>query len=83
MLIDTISMGIVRTLINQKSIRELPGNIPFAAHEDLDMLFLDKWGEICLNSIDRVVQLMNNTVQSLCKAHFGRFNASGLLKSVR
>lgn len=82
-LTDTIKMASVRAIIGQMSTRELPGNIPFAAHEHFDTLFVSKWKSITLNSFEMVEQLLREMVQSLCVQHFGRFNTSGLLKAVR
>lgn len=76
-------MGSVNSLIKQMSTRELPGNIPFAAHEYLDTLFVSKWKSICSDSFERVEQLMREMVQNLCAQYFGRFTASGLLTAVR
>src|SRR5947207_4650444 len=65
-LTDTITMASVRTIIGQMSTRELPGNIPFAAHEHFDTLFGSKWKSISLNSFEMVEQLLREMVQSLC-----------------
>jgi len=82
-LTDTITMASVRAIIGQMSTRELPGNIPFAAHEHFDTLFVSKWKFISLNSFEMVEQLLREMVQNLCVQHFGRFTTSGLFKAVR
>lgn len=80
---DAITFASVKTIIDQVSTRELPGNIPFAAHEHFHTMFVSKWRSICLNSFETVEQLLRDMVQNLCTQYFSRFATSGLLKAIR
>jgi hypothetical protein len=72
----------VREVIRQKSIRELPGIIPFTVHEHYIGMFVSKWKYICLDSFGDVEQILKGLVEGLCKKYFGRFRSSGLLHEI-
>jgi hypothetical protein len=78
-----ISLKQVRKVIEEISIRELYGIIPFQVHEQFIDLFVSKWESICFNGFHEIEQILKKVVESQCKKHFGRFQTSGLLYEVR
>lgn len=72
----------MRDVIRQKSIRELPGIIPFTVHEHYINMFLSKWKHICLDSFGDIEQALNVLMEGLCEKYFGRFRSSGLLNEI-
>jgi len=77
-----ISLSRVRDVIAEKSIRELPGIIPFTVHEYFIDAFASQWKYICLDSFTDVEELLKVLIEQLCKEYFGRFRSSGFLHEI-
>ena len=77
-----ISLEHVRDVISEKSIRELPGIIPFTVHEHFIDMFVSKWKSICLDSFSDIDDVLKILVEQLCKSYFGRFRTSGFLHEI-
>jgi hypothetical protein len=73
----------VREVITEKSIRELPGIIPFTVHEHFIDSFISKWKSICLDSFEDVEDLLKDIVEKLCTEYFGRFRTCGFLHEIK
>jgi hypothetical protein len=81
--VESITLSNVQILIDEKSIREMPGNVPFAVDEYLTKLFASQWEDICLNSFESMKNDFMELVSHICKTHFKRFQTSGLAFVVR
>ena len=71
-------MEYVADKIREMSTRELYGIIPFRVHEYYIDCFVKKWNAICLGNFVEIEQILRAAVTALCKAHFDRFQNSGL-----
>lgn len=78
-----ITLRFVRETIKKKSMRYLPGYVPFAVLEDFIQLFVSKWATLCLRSFAAAERLLKDHVEELCVEFFNRFESSGLLQEVK
>jgi hypothetical protein len=79
----SISIGFVKTIVQQKSLRELPDVIPFNVYETFIKDFLAQWYPICLQSFREIERLLEGLAEQLCARHFGRFKSTGLLTQAK
>lgn len=75
----SITIRYVKSIVQQKSLRELPDVIPFNVYETLIRDFLAQWSPICLQSFREIERLLQSLAEDLCTRFFGRFSSTGLL----
>jgi hypothetical protein len=79
----SISLGFVKTVVQQKSLRELPDVIPFNVYETFIKDFLAQWFPICMQSFREIERLLEGLAAELCARYFGRFKSTGLLTQAK
>jgi hypothetical protein len=74
---NTVTLLEVRELIKEKSVRELPGIVPFTVDEFFMTQSVAKWDNICLDAFGKVEARVIKVVKESCTEFFRRFKSSG------
>jgi hypothetical protein len=82
-LITGVSLTKVTGLMEQKRIKDLPGEVPYAVYQELVNEFLLEWPKICLDWFVKLEKLTSSFLQYLCDQHFNSYRTYGLRLEVR